>query len=174
MTRHCEMREGTHVLALARTERVFLWSIRAWFACRMNVTLVWPCLEQAFAHEGMRCALMPFHEFMSAVFSGLHRSPDIRCLHSLHLGAQEALMLTALAHLQHDHEIDARSALREWLLHSALRAVTRHGAACVKGAKAAGLHFAPLTQVPAGSDYPAQRIASAQPLPTARALRQLH
>lgn len=174
MTRHCEIREGTHVLALARTERVFLWSIRAWSACQMNVTPMWPCLERAFAHEGMRCALMPFHQFMSAVFSGLHRSPDIRRLHCLRLGAQEALMLTALAHLQHDHEIGARSALREWLLHSVLRAVTRHGAACVKGAKAAGLHFAPLNQVPTGSDCPAQSYASVQPLLTARALRQLH
>lgn len=133
---------GTHVAAIGRTERIFLWSMRAWAACHLDVDMIWPCLERAFAQEGMRCALTPFHEFMSAVFAGLDEWPDIRCVHAPRLGKHEAVLLTALAQLQQGQEFSARQLLQSSLQQACLRHVIRHGSACVQGARVAGLRFA--------------------------------
>lgn len=133
--------EGTHLAALPRSERVFLWSLRAWSVSYGDLSMVWPQLERVFSQEQMGCALQPFHEFMSTLFGSLVEWPDIRCLRFPLLGRHEALLLEVFGCLQRDDEITARRALNAWLPGANLRALVRHGSACTKGAKAAGLLF---------------------------------
>ncbi len=127
--------------SLARTDLIFLWSIRVWYTSQPVVRTAWPRLEHVFTHERMRTALAPFNRFMAAVFSGLDCWPDIRCLHSPHLGRHEALLLTTLTNLQRGHEVTARRALKYWLQPSALRSVILHGAACANDQGVAELCF---------------------------------
>lgn len=136
-----DFRVATGVIHLPVTERLFLWAIRAWSAHHSDVTPIWWSLDRAFAQEGMHCALPPFHQLMSALFAGLKRWPDIRCVRCPHLGSDEERLLSVLACLQHDDEVGARRALRDWVLRSAAREMCEHAAQCAAIAAAAGLRF---------------------------------
>lgn len=136
----------TGVTDLPVTERLFLWAIRAWSAHHCDVTPIWWSLDRAFAQQDMHGALPRFHEFMSALFAGLKRWPDIRCVRCPQLGGDEARLLDVLAHLQQDNELSARRALRDWVLRSAVREMCEHAAACVAIAAAAGRQFTRLEQ----------------------------
>jgi hypothetical protein len=136
-----DFRVATGVIHLPVTERLFLWAIRAWSAHHSDVTPIWWSLDRAFAQEGMHSALPPFHQLMSALFVGLKRWPDIRCVRCPHLGSDEARLLSVLAHLQHNNEVGARRALRDWVLRSAAREMCEHAMQCAAIAAAAGFRF---------------------------------
>ena len=136
-----DFRVATGVIHLPVTERLFLWAIRAWSAHHSDVTSIWWSLDRAFAQEGMHSALPPFHQLMSALFVGLKRWPDIRCVRCPHLGSDEARLLSVLAYLQQDNEVGARRALRDWVLRSAAREMCEHAAQCAAIAAAAGFRF---------------------------------
>lgn len=137
-----DFRVATGVIQLPVTERLFLWAIRAWSAHHSDVTPIWWSLDRAFAQEGMHSALPPFHQLMSVLFAGLKRWPDIRCVRCPHLGSDEERLLSVLACLQHDNEVGARGALRDWVLRSAAREMCEHAATCAAIAATAGLRFA--------------------------------
>lgn len=127
---------------LPTTERLFLWAIRTWAAHHDDVSPIWWSLDRAFAQEDIHAALTPFDRMMSAAFAGLKRWPDIRCVHCLNLGQEEAHLLHAFAHLQQNNEVGARLALQDWLMRSATRVVCEFAQHCVRAASAGGLRFA--------------------------------
>lgn len=90
------------VLELPWLERTLLWSIRTWAAYHDAPQSVWWLLERAFTDAGIRPALEPFAQFMSALFAGLRGCPDIRCVRCLRLGKDEAKLLTVLAAVQQE------------------------------------------------------------------------
>jgi hypothetical protein len=136
-----DLHAATGVIDLPVTERLFLWAIRAWSAHHSDLTPIWWSLDRAFAQEGIHPALPPFHQSMSALFAGLKRWPDIRCVRCPHLGADEERLLRVFACLQHDDEVGARRALRDWVLRSCVRELCGHAAECAAIVTAAGLRF---------------------------------
>lgn len=91
----------TSVLELPALERTLLWSIRTWGAYHDAPQSIWWVLERAFVETGIRPALEPFAQFMTALFGGLKRYPDIRCVRCLRLGKDENALLATLALAQH-------------------------------------------------------------------------
>ena len=133
----CAMGVGT----LAAPERLLLWAMRAWSAYHSDLTAVWWSLDRAFTQEGIHSALPSFHHVMSALFAGLKRWPDIRCVQCPRLGADEARLLSVFARLQHDNEVGARHALQGWVVRSAARVMCERAVECVGIASSAGLRF---------------------------------
>lgn len=85
------------VLELPALERTLLWSIRTWAAYHDAPQAVWGTLERAFTEAGIRPALEPFAQLMCALFVGLKRYPDIRCVRCLRMGKDENALLAILA-----------------------------------------------------------------------------
>lgn len=135
------------VATLPPTERFFLWAIRAWSAHHSDLTPIWRSLDHAFTQEHITAALEPFDQFMSALFAGLRRWPDIRCVACPRLGTDERQLLSAFAHLQQGNGAVARCALQTCVLDSAARMVVRHARRCAEQASAAGLQFASVSFV---------------------------
>ena len=100
----------TSVLELSALERTLLWSIRTWAAYHDAPQAIWRTLERAFTEEGIHPALEPFGQLMCALFDGLKRSPDIRCVRCLRMGKDEnALLATFAAALEEPrHAIEHR------------------------------------------------------------------
>jgi hypothetical protein len=150
------------VIELPPTERFFLWAIRAWASAHTDITEVWSSLDRGFTREHIPNALEPFDRMMSAVFAGLARWPDIRCVRCPYVGAEEAHLLAALAALRRGNEITARAALHDWIRPAAARQVCKDGRVCMKIAAACGvpLDRAPRAVVPdsLSSDSSSQRV----------------
>lgn len=143
------------VAELPLAERFFLWAIRAWSAHHTDLSTIWWSLDHAFAQERMPAALAPFDQAMSALFAGLKRWPDIRCVACPRLGVDERQLLNAFAHLQQGNGVVARCALRTCVLDSAARIVVRHAQRCADLASGAGLQFVPVSFAPANPlDFP--------------------
>lgn len=85
------------VLELPALERTLLWSIRTWAAYHDAPQAIWRTLEGAFTEAGIRPALEPFAQLMCALFVGLKRYPDIRCVRCLRMGKDENELLATLA-----------------------------------------------------------------------------
>jgi hypothetical protein len=149
------------VANLPAPERLFLWAVRAWSAYHTDLPLVWWTLDRAFTQEKIHAALPPFHELMSALFAGLKRWPDIRCVRCLHLGTDEACLLSVFAYLQSDDERGARNALQTWVLRSAVRVVCEQASECIAIAAAAGLHFMPAQPIPSSVSFLNGRVRGA-------------
>lgn len=130
------------VADLPTVERFFLWAIRTWAAHHDDVSPIWWSLDRAFAQERIDAALIPFDRLMSALFAGLKRWPDIRCVRCPSLGTQEAQLLGAFAQLQQNNQIGARLALQDWLQPAAARAVCDYVGECTRALAAADLRFA--------------------------------
>jgi hypothetical protein len=135
------------VANLPLPERVLLWAIRAWSAYHCDLTAIWSHLDRAFNDQGMGGALAPFDRMMSALFGGLKRWPDVRCVRCPHLGADEACLLRTLAYLQREETAAARRALHGWVIRPAVRTVCIHGAELADLASAAGWRFATASYV---------------------------
>ncbi len=93
----CDLATQVSVLELPWLERTLLWSIRTWAAYHDAPQSVWRPLESAFTEAGIRPALEPFAQLMCALFAGLKRNPDIRCVRCLRLGKDESALLATLA-----------------------------------------------------------------------------
>jgi hypothetical protein len=85
------------VLELPALERTLLWSIRTWAAYHDAPQAVWRTLECVFTEAEIRPALEPFGQLMCALFVGLKRYPDIRCVRCLRMGKDENALLAILA-----------------------------------------------------------------------------
>jgi hypothetical protein len=120
------------VIELPSTERFFLWAIRAWASAHTDITEMWPSLDRGFTREHIPDALEPFDRMMSAVFAGLARWPDIRCVRCPYVGAEEARLLTTLAALRCRDDIAARAALHDWIRPAAARQICKHGRVCME------------------------------------------
>ena len=142
--------------SLPRPERLFLWAIRSWSAHHADISAIWWGLDSAFSHEQIHPALASFDSMMTALFAGLKRWPDVRCVRCAYLGADERQLLNMLANLQHGNEVGARLALQQWVLRAAVTTVCEHAGACIQIALAAGLRFAPLP-----TNQPSQRTTAA-------------
>jgi hypothetical protein len=127
------------VIELQPTERFFLWAIRAWASAHTDITEMWPSLDRGFTREHIADALEPFDRMMSAVFAGLARWPDIRCVRCPYLGAEEARLLTTLAALRCRDDIAARAALHDWIRPAAARRICKHGRVCMEIAAICGM-----------------------------------
>lgn len=143
------------VAELPYAERFFLWAIRAWSAHHTDLSAIWWSLDHAFAQEKLPTALAPFDQAMSAVFAGLKRWPDIRCVACPRLGVDERQLLNAFAHLQHGNAAVARVALQTCVLGAAARVVACHAQRCVDSASVAGMQFVAVSFAPAHQcDFP--------------------
>lgn len=139
---------------LPRTERLFLWAIRAWSAHHGDLTFAWWSLERAFAREGIGGALAAFHQMMSALFAGWPRWPDIRCPECEHIGVTEESLLLMLAALQSGDDVGVRRELHALVLRPSMREVLLAASECVRTATAAGLQFASLMSPHAQAAHP--------------------
>lgn len=152
------------VADLPRAERFFLWAIRAWSAHHTDLSAIWWSLDQAFGREQMPAALAPFDQAMTAVFAGLKRWPDIRCVACPRLGVDERQLLNAFSHVQHGNGAVARLALQACVVSSAARVIVRRLQHCADAASQVGLLFFPVAFAPTSRlDFP--------PCPKAASLR---
>lgn len=137
----CSLSDAIGVANLPVPERVMLWAIRAWSAHHCDLTAIRLSLDSTFAAEGMRAAVPSFDRMMAALFSGLRRWPDVRCVRCPRLGSDEASLLTAFGHLQRGEEGAARRSLHDWVLRPAARTACVSGAEFIGLASAAGWQF---------------------------------
>lgn len=120
------------VIELPPKECFFLWAIRAWASAHTDISEVWSSLDRGFTREHVPDALEPFDRMMSAVFAGLTRWPDIRCVRCPYVGAEEARLLAVLAALRYGDEITARAALHGWIRPAAARKICKDGRVCME------------------------------------------
>jgi hypothetical protein len=119
------------VAELPQAERFFVWAIRAWASAHTDITEIWSRLEHGFTREHIPEALEPFDRMMSAVFAGLARWPDIRCVRCPYLGAEEARLLAMLAAFRRRDAIAARAALHDWIRPAAARQICDDARVCI-------------------------------------------
>lgn len=131
----------TSVLELPALERTLLWSIRTWAAYHDAPQSVWWPLERAFTEAGIRPALEPFAQLMDALFAGLKRCPDIRCVRCLRMGRDENELLTILAAALHESSQAIGLRLRHLMLPAAARTGARAATEMMRRVASAGLHL---------------------------------
>jgi len=137
----CVSSDAIGVDNLPLPERVLLWAIRSWSAYHCDLTAIRSSLERVFTEAGMSGASPSFDRMMTALFAGLRRWPDVRCVRCPRLGADESRLLGACGHLQRGEEGSARRLLHEWVVRPAVRTACEHAAEFVGFASAAGLQF---------------------------------
>jgi hypothetical protein len=129
------------VLQLPALERALLWSIRTWAAYYDAPQSVWWPLERVFAEAGIRPALEPFAQLMSALFAGLKRCPDIRCVRCPRMGRDESELLAILAVALHESPAALSVRLRHLMLPAAARTATGVVREMMRVVANAGLHL---------------------------------
>ena len=137
----CASSDAIGVDHLPLPERVLLWAIRSWSAYHCDLTAIRSSLDRVFAEAGMAGAAPSFDRMMAALFAGLRRWPDVRCVRCPRLGDDEARLLNACGHLQRGEEGPARRALHAWVVRPAVKVACEHGAQFAEFASAAGLQF---------------------------------
>lgn len=144
---------ATTVLELPVLERTLLWSIRTWAAYHDAPRSVWWPLERAFSAAGIRPALEPFAQLMCALFAGLKRCPDIRCVRCLRIGKDENELLAILAIALRESAQDIGLRLRNLMLPAAARTAASAAQEMMRIVANTGLH---LQQVhnPADAQWP--------------------
>ena len=140
-THACASSDAIGVDHLPLAERVLLWAIRSWSAYHCDLTAIRSSLDRVFAEAGMAGAAPSFDRMMSALFAGLRRWPDVRCVRCPRLGADELRLLNACGHLQRGEDVSARRALHDWVVRPAVRIACEHAAQFVEFASVAGLQF---------------------------------
>lgn len=130
--------ESVGVAHLQTPQRFWLWALRAWAAFHTDLTCVWWSLDRAFTNEGIRPALLPFHEMMTVLFAEVRCWPDIRCVICPQLSGDEARFLSVLASLQHGDELGARKSLQSWVPRAVARIAYGHAQQCAAIAAEAG------------------------------------
>lgn len=126
------------VVQLDAPARLLLWSIRAWSAHHTDLSAIWWSLDRAFTAQGMAQALPPFHACMRALYAGLLRWPDIRCVECPYLGKEEESLLEMFTALQAGQERRARSRLQDWVVRGAINAAITQGLQCMREAAQSG------------------------------------
>lgn len=127
------------VLELPALERTLLWSIRTWAAYHDEPQSVWWPLERAFSDAGIRPALEPFAQLMCALFAGLKRCPDIRCVRCLRMGKDENELLAMLAAALRESPQAIGLRLRNLMLPAAARTAASAAAEVMRVVSNAGL-----------------------------------
>lgn len=89
----------TSALELQPLQRLLLWAIRTWSAYHDDPTAVWWSLDRAFSEAGIRPALAPFGQMMSALCAGWKRWPSIACVRCPRVSADERELLLLLDQL---------------------------------------------------------------------------
>jgi hypothetical protein len=102
---------------------------------------VWWLLERAFTEAGIRPALEPFAQLMCALFAGLKRCPDIRCVRCLRMGKDENELLTTLAAVLNESSQEIELRLRHLMLPAAARTGASAAAEMMRIVVSAGLHM---------------------------------
>lgn len=142
------------VLELPALERTLLWSIRTWAAYHDAPQSVWWLLERAFTEAGIRPALEPFAQLMCALFTGLKRCPDIRCVRCLRVGKDENELLNVLAVALHESPQDIGLRLRHLMLPAAARTGASAAMEMMRIVANAGLHMQRAHHDTAGTRWP--------------------
>ncbi len=127
------------VLDLPVLERTLLWSIRTWAAYHDEPQSVWWPLDRAFTDAGIRPALEPFAQLMCALFAGLKRCPDIRCVRCPRLGRDEHELLSILADALHEPAQAINLRLRHLMLPAAALTAADAAQEMMRSVASAGL-----------------------------------
>ena len=100
---------------LSRSDRLLLWSIRAWSAGLNRRLDIVPPLREAFDQFGIAEAAELVDTLMCVVTCGAVRRPVIECVCDPSVSEDEGRLLAAAALHQAGHSFEARFLLREML-----------------------------------------------------------
>lgn len=149
---------------IAFAEQFLLWAVRRWIAQFKRGQADLSELRHAFRLARAPDALSALDELLGTLATGAQRPLDMRCVKCRSIGADEVLLLSAVAALQAGDPEPCQAILQDWLAPAAARAALRPAMVFAVLLREAGLRL-PLRQ-PVATAWPKQPLRGAAHLAT--------
>jgi hypothetical protein len=117
----------TPIAELQTAEMFLVATLRLWAAPHRDPTEHHAHWHQGFAAARLEDGMTAFDALLRIVATAAQRLLDVRCVHCLHLGEDEAWFLQLISLLQRNRRQDAAMIMADWLPPAAARVALPYG-----------------------------------------------